>query len=86
MRPVAGWERLGAFDARGRLVGRPPTWATSSGEVAARFPRRTSGGRCHWGAGTGRACAQAGLAGGTADPAALDLLAAGPRAALLDYF
>jgi predicted acetyltransferase len=35
---------------------------------------------------TGRAAAQAGLAGGSADPAALDLLAAGPRAALLDYF
>jgi predicted acetyltransferase len=38
------------------------------------------------GAAGGRACAQAGLAGGSADPAALDLLAAGPRAALLDYF
>ncbi len=38
------------------------------------------------GATTGRACAQAGLAGGTTDPAALDLLAAGPRAVLLDYF
>ncbi len=35
---------------------------------------------------TGRAAAQAGLAGGTADPAALDVLASGPRAALLDYF
>ncbi|GAB3355929.1 GNAT family N-acetyltransferase [Modestobacter lapidis] len=38
------------------------------------------------GAGTGRAVAQAGLAGGTGDPAALDLLAGGPRAQLLDYF
>jgi predicted acetyltransferase len=37
-------------------------------------------------ASTGRAAAQAGLAGGTADPAALDVLASGPRAALLDYF
>jgi predicted acetyltransferase len=35
---------------------------------------------------TGRAAALAGLAGGTADPAALDLLAGGPRAVLLDYF
>ena len=35
---------------------------------------------------TGRAAAHAGLAGGTADPAALDVLASGPRAALLDYF
>jgi len=38
------------------------------------------------GAAGGRACAQAGLAGGSGDPAPLDLLAAGPRAALLDYF
>jgi predicted acetyltransferase len=38
------------------------------------------------GATNGRAAAHAGLAGGTTDPAALDLLAAGPRAALLDYF
>jgi predicted acetyltransferase len=38
------------------------------------------------GAAGGRACALAGLAGGSGDPAALDLLAAGPRAALLDYF
>lgn len=38
------------------------------------------------GASTGRAAAQAGLAGGTADPAGLDLLASGPRAELLDYF
>jgi predicted acetyltransferase len=37
-------------------------------------------------AATGRAVAHAGLAGGSGDPAALDLLAAGPRAALLDYF
>jgi predicted acetyltransferase len=37
-------------------------------------------------ASTGRAAALAGLAAGTADPAALDLLASGPRAALLDYF
>ncbi len=35
---------------------------------------------------TGRSAAHAGLAGGSADPAALDILAAGPRAALLDYF
>lgn len=34
----------------------------------------------------GRALAQAGLAGGAGDPAALDLLASGPRAELLDYF
>ena len=38
------------------------------------------------GASTGRAAAQAGLAGGNADPAALDLLGSGPRAQLLDYF
>ena len=38
------------------------------------------------GATTGRAAAHAGLAGGTTDPAVLDVLAAGPRAALLDYF
>ncbi|SDY60107.1 Predicted acetyltransferase [Modestobacter sp. DSM 44400] len=38
------------------------------------------------GVGTGRGLAQAGLAGGTADPAALDLLAGGPPAELLDYF
>jgi predicted acetyltransferase len=38
------------------------------------------------GVGTGRGLAQAGLAGGTADPAALDLLASGPPAELLDYF
>jgi predicted acetyltransferase len=37
-------------------------------------------------AATGRGLAHAGLAGGAADPAALDLLAGGPRAALLDYF
>jgi predicted acetyltransferase len=35
---------------------------------------------------TGRAAAHAGLAGGAADPAALDLLAGGSRALLLDYF
>jgi len=35
---------------------------------------------------TGRAVAQAGLAGGPGDPAALDLLAGGPAAQLLDYF
>jgi len=35
---------------------------------------------------TGRAVAQAGLAGGPGDPAALDLLAGGPPAQLLDYF
>ncbi|QNG36729.1 GNAT family N-acetyltransferase [Geodermatophilaceae bacterium NBWT11] len=34
----------------------------------------------------GRALAQTGLAGGSGDPAALDLLACGPRAELLDYF
>jgi hypothetical protein len=38
------------------------------------------------GAGTGRSVAQAGLVGGTGDPAALDLLASGPQAQLLDYF
>ncbi len=38
------------------------------------------------GAGTGRGAAQAGLAGGGADPAGLDLLASGPQAQLLDYF
>jgi predicted acetyltransferase len=38
------------------------------------------------GVATGRAAAQAGLAGGNGDPAALDLLAGGPRAQLLDYF
>jgi predicted acetyltransferase len=38
------------------------------------------------GATTGRSAAHAGLAGGSADPAALDLLGSGPRAALLDYF
>ena len=38
------------------------------------------------GATTGRSAAHAGLAGGSADPAGLDLLATGPRAALLDYF
>lgn len=38
------------------------------------------------GAGTGRGLAQAGLAGGTADPSALDLLVGGPPAELLDYF
>nr|WP_183514233.1 GNAT family N-acetyltransferase [Modestobacter versicolor] len=38
------------------------------------------------GAATGRAAAQAGLAGGNGDPAALDLLASGPPARLLDYF
>jgi predicted acetyltransferase len=38
------------------------------------------------GASAGRPAAQAGLAGGSGDPAALDLLAGGPRAALLDYF
>jgi predicted acetyltransferase len=38
------------------------------------------------GAGTGRGLVQAGLAGGAGDPAALDLLAAGPPAELLDYF
>ena len=38
------------------------------------------------GAATGRAAALAGLAGGTGDPAAFDLLASGPRAALADYF
>jgi predicted acetyltransferase len=38
------------------------------------------------GAGTGRGVAQAGLAGGPGDPAALDLLGSGPRAQLLDYF
>jgi predicted acetyltransferase len=37
-------------------------------------------------AATGRATALAGLAGGPSDPAALDLLASGSRAALLDYF
>jgi predicted acetyltransferase len=37
-------------------------------------------------ASTGRAVAAAGLAGGTDDPVVLDLLASGPRAALLDYF
>ncbi|MCZ2827531.1 GNAT family N-acetyltransferase [Modestobacter sp. VKM Ac-2986] len=35
---------------------------------------------------SGRAVAQAGLAGGPGDPAALDLLASGPAAQLLDYF
>jgi predicted acetyltransferase len=35
---------------------------------------------------TGRAAAQAGLAGGNGDPAALDLLAGGSPAQLLDYF
>jgi predicted acetyltransferase len=35
---------------------------------------------------TGRAVAQAGLAGGPGDPAALDLLGSGPVAQLLDYF
>ena len=35
---------------------------------------------------TGRAVAQAGLAGGPGDPAALDLLAGGASAQLLDYF
>ncbi len=34
----------------------------------------------------GRALAQTGLTGGAGDPAALDLLASGPRAELLDYF
>jgi len=38
------------------------------------------------GVSTGRAVAQAGLARGTADPAALDLLASGSPAQLLDYF
>jgi predicted acetyltransferase len=38
------------------------------------------------GVSTGRAAAQSGLAGGNADPAALDLLAGGSRAQLLDYF
>jgi predicted acetyltransferase len=38
------------------------------------------------GATTGRAAAQAGLVGGNGDPAALDLLASGPAAQLLDYF
>jgi predicted acetyltransferase len=38
------------------------------------------------GAATRRAAAHAGLAGGSGDPAALDLLAPGSRAALLDYF
>jgi predicted acetyltransferase len=38
------------------------------------------------GVSTGRAAAQAGLVGGNGDPAALDLLASGPRAQLLDYF
>jgi predicted acetyltransferase len=38
------------------------------------------------GVGTGRSAAQAGLVGGTGDPAALDLLASGPAAQLLDYF
>jgi predicted acetyltransferase len=38
------------------------------------------------GVSTGRAAAQAGLAGGAGDPATLDLLAAGPAAQLLDYF
>jgi predicted acetyltransferase len=38
------------------------------------------------GATTGRAAAQAGLVGGNGDPAALDLLAGGPAAQLLDYF
>jgi predicted acetyltransferase len=37
-------------------------------------------------ASSGRAAVSAGLAGGTVDPAALDLLASGSRAALLDYF
>ena len=37
-------------------------------------------------AGTGRTTAQAGLAGGGVDPAVLDVLASGPRAALLDCF
>ena len=35
---------------------------------------------------TGAAAVQAGLAGGAGDPAALDLLASGPPAQLLDYF
>jgi predicted acetyltransferase len=35
---------------------------------------------------TGRAAALAGLVSGPDDPAALDLLACGPRAELLDYF
>jgi len=38
------------------------------------------------GVSTGRAAAAAGLAGGTGDPAALDLLASGPAAQLLDWF
>ena len=38
------------------------------------------------GVGTGRSAAAAGLVGGTGDPAALDLLAGGPAAQLLDYF
>ena len=38
------------------------------------------------GVSTGRAAAQAGLAGGNADPAALDLLASGAPAQLLDWF
>jgi len=43
-------------------------------------------GALYCGVSTGRAAAQAGLAGGSADPAALDLLAAGAPAQLLDYF
>lgn len=38
------------------------------------------------GTATGRAVAQAGLAGGAGDPAALDLLAGGAAAQLLDCF
>ena len=38
------------------------------------------------GVSTGRAAAQAGFVRGTGDPAALDLLASGPAAQLLDYF
>jgi predicted acetyltransferase len=43
-------------------------------------------GLLYCGATTGRALSQAGLAGGNGDPAALDLLAGGSRAQLLDYF
>jgi hypothetical protein len=70
--------RLTVEDGAGRLDradGPPDLWLDVRG-FAVRY--------CA--AATGRGLAHAGLAGGAADPAALDLLAGGPRAALLDYF
>lgn len=117
-RPVPGWVRYGAFDARGRLVGKATDLGHEQWRGGRRVPTADVGGVAvvpeARGSGVGRAllttlpaaardrgAAVSALfptvsavyralgwevAGSTADPAALDLLASGFRATLLDYF